>query len=108
MGGWGCVIVAGFVAGSSLGARAQESGPVSACRFELVGGGQVAQVIDGSSFTLGDGREGRLAAIEGLAPKGGLEAVLAGATVALRQHGAVTDRYGRTVAFAYFTRDGTE
>src|SRR5262249_2771626 len=32
----------------------------------------------------------------------------AGEAVELRQQGAATDRYGRTVAFAYLTRDGGE
>jgi endonuclease YncB( thermonuclease family) len=132
MGGWDRFIVAGLIAGTALiggtalGARAQEAAPasVSACRFEVVGGGKVAQVINGATFVLEDGREVRLAAVEvpplpapgergdrasaGIAAKAALEAILAGASVELRQHGAVTDRYGRTLAFAYLTRDGAE
>jgi endonuclease YncB( thermonuclease family) len=127
MGGWAPVIVAGLIAGSTLDARAQVAtpAPVSACRFEIAGAGRVAKVLDGRSFQLDDGREVRLAAIEvpampgpddtdtsepaGIAAKMALEAVLAGQSVELRQRGpAATDRYGRTVAHVYLTRDGAE
>src|SRR5438094_660263 len=125
MGGWDRVLVAGLIAGSAAGVRAEDAGPrpVAACRFEVVGAGRVARVLDGSSFVLADGREVRLAAIEapplrppdargegaaGLAATTALEAILAGASIDLRQHGPATDRYGRTVAFAYLTLDGTE
>ena len=64
MGGWGPVIVAGLISGSALGARAQVAAPGSACRFEVVGAGKVAKVLDGRSFLLEDGREVRLAAVE--------------------------------------------
>ena len=73
------------------------SRPLSACRFEVVGSGRVAQVLDGRSFVLEGGREVRLAAIEvpllpppdetraqaaaGLTAKAALEAILGG------QHG---------------------
>jgi len=126
MGCWDRVLIAGLVAGSAFGAHAGEAGlaGVSACRFEVVAAGTVAQVLDGRSFVLEGGREVRLAALEvpllpapddtsrraadGLAAKAALEAMLAGQAVELRQQGAATDRYGRTLAFAYLTRDGGE
>jgi endonuclease YncB( thermonuclease family) len=117
-------MVAGLVAGSAFGACAEELGAsLAACRFAVIGTGTVARVLDGSSFVLTDGREVRLAAIEGVrfpaaSPRGGhapsltataaLESILAGTTVDLRQQGPAADRYGRTVAFAYLTRGGVE
>jgi endonuclease YncB( thermonuclease family) len=122
MGGWAPVIIAGLIAGSVLGARAQIVAPaaVSACHFEAVGGGTVAKILDGRSFLLDDGREVRLAAVEvpalsGIAPApagadamAALDAILAGQSVELRQRGPAADRYGRTVAHVYLTRDGAE
>ncbi len=94
------------------------------CRFESVGTGTVATVVDGRSVVLTNGREVRLAALEapptplpgesgpqaaaGLAAKAALEALVAGKDVVLRQRAPVTDRYGRTVAHLFLTRDGTE
>jgi endonuclease YncB( thermonuclease family) len=126
MGGWAPVIAAGLIAGLVFGARAQVAtpAPALACRFEVVGAGTVAKILDGRSFLLEDGREVRLAAIEvpalpgsedtgALAPAGNaakmaLEAILAGQSVELRQRGPATDRYGRTVAHVYLTRDSAE
>src|ERR1043166_7991025 len=45
-------------------AQAQEL----ACRFNVVGTGKVARILDGRSFALDDGREVRLAGIEGPPP----------------------------------------
>jgi endonuclease YncB( thermonuclease family) len=125
MGGWAPVIVTGLIVGSTLGASAQVAAPASACRFEVVGAGKVAKVLDGRSFQLEDGREVRLAAIEvpslpgsedtgtqvpaGATAKAALETILAGQSVELRQRGpAATDRYDRTLAHVYLTRDGAE
>jgi hypothetical protein len=44
-------------------------------------------------------------AAAGMAAKAALAALIAGRQVDLRQHGPATDRYGRTVAHAWFTRD---
>jgi endonuclease YncB( thermonuclease family) len=114
MGGWAPVIVAGLVAGSALGARAEVATPAaaSACRFEVVGTGTVAKVLDGRSFLFEDGREVRLAAVEvlpaGIAPGAGApmpwqRPPFWPASVD-RQRGAAADRYGRTVAHVYSHR----
>jgi endonuclease YncB( thermonuclease family) len=127
MGGWVLVVIVGLVAGSVCIARAQVATPAaaSACRFEVVGAGKVAKILDGRSFLFDDGREVRLAGIEVPAMSGlddasppapaaaaartTLEAILAGESVELRQRGpAPADRYGRTVAYAYVTREGSE
>jgi endonuclease YncB( thermonuclease family) len=120
------LLVAGLLAGSALGAGAQgiSSSPASACRFDIVGEGSVATILDGRSFILDDGRTVRLAAVEvppppgpgdtgareltAAAAKSALEALLAGQTVQLRQPAPATDRYGRTLAHVYLTRDGVE
>ncbi len=81
-----------------------------------------SRVSDGRTFVLADGREVRLAAIEvpplsqesGAAPnsaaaRDGLAALLAGAEIVLKQaEPQKTDRYGRIVAYAFVTRDGSE
>jgi endonuclease YncB( thermonuclease family) len=109
-------ILAGVMAVASSDARAQDgaSGSAGACRFESVGTGKVAAVVDGRSFILDDGREIRLAGIEvpplpaagetgaraaaALAAKAALDAMLAGRTVELRQRQPAADRYGRILA----------
>jgi endonuclease YncB( thermonuclease family) len=94
-----------------------ESRPSTSCRSESGGTGKVRAVTDGRSFTLDDGREIRLAAIEapllpvpgeagtrakaGLAARATLESIIAGQNVELRQNGMPADRYGRTTAFVY-------
>jgi len=115
--------MAGAIVLAAAGAHA-ESRPSTACRFEAAGTGEVRAVIDGRSFTLDDGREVRLAGIEvpppprpgesgaqaeaGAAARAALETIFVdqGREVELRQIAAAADRYGRTVAFAYVTRDG--
>jgi endonuclease YncB( thermonuclease family) len=101
---------------AATGAPAQA--PVTAttaCQFEALATGKVAKVLDGRSFVLEDGREVRIAGIEvppapqpgetgarvtaGVNAKAALEAILAGATVALRGEHSALDRYGRTVAY---------
>jgi endonuclease YncB( thermonuclease family) len=88
---------------------AAQSAPASAssaCRFALAGTGTVTAVKDGRSFTLDDGREVRLAALE-VPPspeaKAALQSILAGKAIELRQQAAPTDRYGRVVAHVYLT-----
>ena len=96
--------------------------PLSACRFEAAGTGNVRAIIDGRSFTLEDGREIRLAGIEvplppaagesgplaeaARAARAALESMLAGQSVVLRQNGAGADRFGRALAMVYVMRDG--
>jgi endonuclease YncB( thermonuclease family) len=120
MGGWVSLVVGGFLAGPALAAGPDQA---SACRFEVSGSGTVAAVRDGRSFVLTDGREVRLAGLEvpllppagetgastaaALAARQALESIVAGQTIELRQREAAADRYGRTVAHAYFLRDGT-
>ena len=75
-----------------------------ACAFESQGEGHVAEVIDGRSFRLGDGREIRLAGIELIAAgdKGSvLTALVKDKDVSLRGPDDAPDRYGRQTAFAF-------
>jgi endonuclease YncB( thermonuclease family) len=94
-------------------ARTAAAAPGAACRFEVVGSGRVAAVLDGRSLALDDGREIRLAGIEappppspgesgpgaGKAAKAALESLALGKTVELRQPQPESDRYGRILAF---------
>lgn len=74
------------------------------CLFEPQGGGHVAEIIDGKSFRLADGREIKLAGIE---PAGeskaeriaALAAVLKDKNVSLHWGDDAPDRYGRQTAF---------
>jgi len=102
--------MAGAVVLPTAAARTQGR-PLSACRFEVAGTGNVRAIIDGRSFTLEDGREIRLAGIEvplppasgesgpraeaALAARAALASMLATQRVELRQNGAGADRYGR-------------
>ena len=78
----------------------------ASCAPPELGQGHVAEIIDGRSFRLTDGREIRLAGIE---PAGAsktdrisaLAAVLADRDVLLRGMDDAPDRYGRQTAFAY-------
>jgi endonuclease YncB( thermonuclease family) len=99
-------IVAAFLV-LSTGGRANAD-----CAFEPQGEGRVADVIDGRSFRLDDGREIRLAAIE--LPEAGkeagnargaaaLQAVIGGRDVTLHGEDDVPDRYGRQPAFVFVT-----
>src|SRR3954451_14726498 len=130
MGGWAPLAMVGLLAGSAIDAAAQDSSlssaplPISACRFAIVGAGKVANVLDGRSFILDDGREIRLAGVEAPSPPGpaetealapavaaakaALATLLAGQSVELHHAAPATDRYGRTLAHVYFTRDGIE
>jgi endonuclease YncB( thermonuclease family) len=102
-----------------VGAQAQEQTrrnprTESACRFEVLGSGKVASVLDGRSFMLEDGREVRIAGIEvpaaqepnhpntaGAAAKAVLTSLLLGQAVELHGLSLVRDRYGRTIAWVY-------
>jgi endonuclease YncB( thermonuclease family) len=100
------------------GTRTQS--PAAACRFEPAGIAKVANVLDGRSFVLDDGREVRLAGIEvppvprpgetgpraraGAVARGALEAMLADRQVEIGR--GPTDRYGRTIAYVNVVVDG--
>jgi endonuclease YncB( thermonuclease family) len=122
-------ILAGALAGTltmtcgGLGAIAQQQNAELACGGEDTARVTVSDVTDGRTFTLADGREVRLAAVEvpplplpqdanaapgGAAAKHALEALAAGREVIVRRAEAGDDRYGRVVAYAYTERDGAE
>jgi hypothetical protein len=75
------------------------------CLFEPQGEGRVAEIIDGRSFRLTDGREIRLAGIETAADEttrpnrvAALAALIAGRDVTLLGPDDAPDRYGRQTA----------
>jgi endonuclease YncB( thermonuclease family) len=100
------------------GAIAQEQpNATPICGGDVIARGVAKHVIDGRTFTLDDGREVRLAAIEvapletGAAPaaaRAALDALIGGDDIVLRRADTATDRYGRIVAYAYAVRDGEE
>jgi endonuclease YncB( thermonuclease family) len=74
-----------------------------ACDVPVLGQGTVAQVSDGRTFVLRDGREVRLGGIETPAKdesRAALEAMISGRTLVLRGTGG-PDRYGRLMALAF-------
>ena len=84
------------------------------CSFAPQGEGRVAEVIDGRSFRLTDGREIRLAGIEATPSDpaaankaGALTALLAGRDVTLRGEDDTPDRYGRQSAFVFLAPSDT-
>ncbi len=84
----------------------------AACAPPELGEGHVAEIIDGRSFRLTDGREIRLAGIEPAGATradriGALSAVLADHDVSLRGPDDAPDRYGRQTAFAYLPPSDT-
>jgi endonuclease YncB( thermonuclease family) len=87
---------------ASLLSSAPECAIAAPCLFEPIGEGRVADVVDGRSFRLDDGREIRLAGIEtdGI-DKTALAAMLSGQDVTLHSVDDAPDRYGRQVAFAF-------
>jgi endonuclease YncB( thermonuclease family) len=122
MGGWAGIGIAGLSLLGSLTAPAAGApartvavAPGAACRFDVIGAGRVAAVLDGRSLALDDGREVRLAGIEAppmpapgetdaraaaaAAAKAALESLALGQTVELRQRQQASDRYGRVLAF---------
>ena len=75
------------------------------CLFEPQGEGRVAEIIDGRSFRLTDGREVRLAGIESAGDEttkahraAALAALIAGRDVSLLSPDDTPDRYGRQTA----------
>jgi len=100
------------------GAMAQEQAPP--CGGAVIAQGTVGHVIDANTFTLDDGREVRLAAIEvpplaaGAAPGGAAakaaldDALIGDDAVVLRGADVAADRYGRLVAYVSAVRDGEE
>jgi endonuclease YncB( thermonuclease family) len=116
------VSLLGALAGSAAAApaRTMAVAPGAACRFDVIGSGRVVGVLDGRSLALDDGREVKLAGIDvpsapgpfdkspgdsgprpaaALAAKAGLESLVLGQTVELRQRLQESDRYGRILAF---------
>jgi len=103
-------------------ATAQTQSPP--CGGDEIARATVASVGDGRTFTLADGRQVRLAAVEvplpqessrepgaapgGAAARAALDALAGGDQVVLRAAAASVDRYGRLVAYAYTERDGDE
>jgi Staphylococcal nuclease homologue len=86
--------------GASASAHAQ------GCAFASIGEGHVAEIIDGRSFRLTDGREIRLAGIELVASDPAvatsdraLSHILRGQDVILQGEDDAPDRYGRQTAF---------
>ena len=80
------------------------AGPAVAdgCAFEPQGEGRVADIIDGKSFRLADGREIRLAGIEPAASsRAALAAIVSEKDVTLRGTDDTPDRYGRQIAFVF-------
>jgi len=111
-----------MVAGAAYAQVKQRS--AAACALHGIGTGRVAEVRDGRSFNLEDGREVRLPNIEvplpvppsagegqmplASAARTALEQLLAGQMVELRQMRSASDRYGRMLADAYIVANGME
>src|SRR5262245_5028161 len=124
------IMAAAFAAGVAAtcgwwSASAQEqprAGP--GCGGETLAQGVAGRVLDGRTFALEDGREIRLAGIEvpplpepqeksaapgGTAVRDALAGLLSGAQITLKQADVQrTDRYGRSVAYAFARRDGVD
>jgi endonuclease YncB( thermonuclease family) len=118
-------IAVAFVTNDRGRALAQEQ--AHACGSDAIARATVAHVSDGRTFTLADGREVRLAAIEvplpplpqensqasaaaavAVAAKNALDALAGGDSVVMRRAHIASDRYGHMVAYAYTERDGDE
>lgn len=83
-------------------AAASACAHASPCAFEAQGDGHVAEIVDGRSFRLNDGREIRLAGIELIAKDTGvLAALIRDKDVSLHGADDTPDRYGRQTAFAF-------
>jgi endonuclease YncB( thermonuclease family) len=129
-----CVLLATIASTAAARAQKTQAPPTpSACRLEPVGSGVVARVVDGRTFVLADGREVRLAGIEvpeadpavrpeapateaaqapplpdrARAAAHALAALVTGEETVLKQARPATDRYGRLLADAYVSRDGS-
>jgi endonuclease YncB( thermonuclease family) len=84
------------------------------CAFSPQGEGRVAEIIDGRSFRLTDGREIRLAGIEPVPSDtktadgaASLRNILAGRDVTLSGEEDTPDRYGRQAAFVFLVPSET-
>jgi endonuclease YncB( thermonuclease family) len=107
-----------FACGCFVAAAQEEPQPAPACGGEIIARGAATGALDGRTFTLADGREVRLAAIEvsrlesapsTAAARDALAALLAGGEVVLKQaEPQKTDRYGRLVAYVFTAGDGSE
>jgi len=94
---WGARSLAVIIlALTPLAAMAQD-----ACGGADLGGGTVASIRDGRTLVLADGREVRLAALEAPADGSALAALAGHHPLTLKAGPEATDRYGRTVAFAF-------
>jgi len=72
------------------------------CKLAATGTATVAEVRDGRTLLLADGREVRLAGIEVTdGSRDVLQSIAGGRSVRLEQTGTAPDRYGRVVAFVY-------
>ncbi len=105
-------------------AQNDNAATVPACGGEPIADTTVSRVRDGRTFTLADGREVRLAAVEvpplpmpgasgdsvpgAKAAAAALDALAGGDRVVLRRAEVGADRYGRVVAYAYTERDGDQ
>jgi endonuclease YncB( thermonuclease family) len=107
------VLIAALAA-CATGARAESSGTAAAggCKLATMGTAVVNSVVDGRTITLDDGRTVRLAGIEAdpteaasEAARRGLAELVLGRTIELRNTGAGTDRYGRSVAHVFALAD---
>ena len=103
--------LAGLVTTLAIAAAPLRAAP---CAFEAQGEGRVAEVVDGRSFRLSDGREIKLAGIEPASSdmtKAGraaaLSAILANKDVTLHGGDDTPDRYGRQSAFVFLANDDT-
>jgi endonuclease YncB( thermonuclease family) len=104
----------GAIAALSILLNVPTAQATSVCGVETVGTATVVTVRDGRTFSLADGREARLAAIE--TPPAGdtatahsartvLATLLVGRNITLRQDDAAGDRYGRTQIYAFLGTD---
>ena len=98
-------LVALFAAALATGA---DPAVAEGCLFEPQGEGRVAEIIDGRSFRLTDGREIRLAGIESAGDDttkadraAALSALIAGRDVSLLGPDDAPDRYGRQTAIVF-------
>jgi endonuclease YncB( thermonuclease family) len=100
--------VQSFAAALCLSVVAGSPALAASCAPPPQGEGHVAEIIDGHSFRLTDGREIRLAGIEpsGATKEDGvnaLAAIIADHDVTLRGNDDAPDRYGRQAAFVYLS-----
>lgn len=88
----------------------QSSGAIASCTARNVITASVKAVIDGRTFTLADGREIRLSAIEaaGGAAQPALSALVTGREIILSPLVPAKDRYGRLNMRAFIASDSTQ